>query len=409
MRRIVCFLALWCGLIGMGTAQTVVYVSEEGNDISWTGVAELPFKTVHRALEKVKNVSTPVEIRVAVGVYPISGEEKGELMIPANVTVKGGFLKKGVSGVQDVQAVNRDKAEGQSIFQGDSTCRIATVKGVLEQVVVTGGRAEGANGGGVLVESGGVVRNCIIRNNKASGRAPKVGDIILESGNFIDVSQYQYGQEDDVKGIVFWVNPKRDAPAGQRGRAVSLKGLTGNWAKYSGKWNDYLLQLPVEGKYCANIEEALEDTDGKVHTDFLLANTNSQIGFPLAEACRAVGPEWYLPAIGEIMWMLAEWNTVDNTFYELWNKIQTACGGNAAMMTGYFGCRPAVVNSVWYETNLLWISNAVFVSSTREADNDVWILSSMRNEARLEGQAIGTKMLSNVRFTLFNCYAVRCF
>lgn len=405
MRRIVCFLALWCGLIGMGTAQTVVYVSEEGNDISWTGVAELPFKTVHRALEKVKNVSTPVEIRVAVGVYPISGEEKGELMIPANVTVKGGFLKKGVSGVQDVQAVNRDKAEGQSIFQGDSTCRIATVKGVLEQVVVTGGRAEGANGGGVLVESGGVVRNCIIRNNKASGRAPKVGDIILESGNFIDVSQYQYGQEDDVKGIVFWVNPKRDAPAGQRGRAVSIKEFRSTWVEGSTKISDVKNNI-VAGTYFTTEEEALQDIDGKSATDFLLAHTNSVItDYPLARKCREYGEEWYLPAIGEVMWMLTEWNTVDNSFRILWNRIQAGCSANLTVMRSYFDLSdPTRASATWYDSGTLW-QDGNFASSSRKEDIGIWRLTSFYNQA-----ALGMlEVIIGKKLTSYKTYAVRCF
>lgn len=129
------------------SAQKVVYVSSNGSDF-WTGSRTQPLQTVHKALEQ----SGVTEVRVAVGKYKISVYGKGEIIVPAGVTVRGGYLEKTPHEVQDVLAENRGVAEGQSVFQGDSTCRIFEVGGVLEQVTVTGGRAEGGNGGGVFVK-----------------------------------------------------------------------------------------------------------------------------------------------------------------------------------------------------------------------------------------------------------------
>lgn len=316
-------LVLFAGIL---PAQKVVYVSERGDD-SWSGAQTLPYESVYKALESVKDVAGPVEIRVAVGKYLISaqkGKKKGELLVPANVTIRGGYIREG-TGVKDMLSDNRGNPDGQTIFQGDSTCRIATVKGVLEQVVVAGGRAEGANGGGILVESGGKVVNCIIRSNQASGSTPKVGDLLLKSGDFMDVSQYVYGQADEVVGIVFWVNPKRDAPVGERARAMSIKEFNEPWVavKNKCKYNEEFLVNLVEGTYCPEVESALSDTDGAANTELLLSNTNAYVtDFPLARACRNYGEGWYLPAIGEIMWILTEWNTVDNSFRMVWDKIQ---------------------------------------------------------------------------------------
>lgn len=420
MRRIVVFLISWCVCAGVGMAQTPVYVSAEGSDM-WSGAAATPFKTVHKALEKVKNTGGAAEIRVAVGVYPISAGNKGELIIPAHVTVKGGFSKNGVA-VQNELAGNPDKPEGQTIFQGDSTCRIATVEGVLERVVVTGGRAEGGNGGGVLVEAGGSLRDCIVRGNKASGRLPKVGDIILESGDFMDVSQYRYGQEDDVKGIVFWLNPQRDAPIGQRGRAVSIKmfSLT-QWVSgpLSGGANvvQTIKNELLKNVVCLSLpEEALLDTDGNKNTDLLLKGSYSVVtGFPLAKACREYGSEWYLPAAGELMWMLAEWSTVDNTYKILWDYIQKECQEDVTVMAKYFNLPPNVpANAKWYEkSGMLWVDDVGgrMASSSLSSQNGctVWVLTNFTGSSRLDCMNLINSMGKSVKYDTFRAYAVRCF
>ncbi|HBO27075.1 MULTISPECIES: DUF1565 domain-containing protein [Culturomica] len=413
MKRIlnVLMLVLFAGIL---PAQKVVYVSERGDD-SWSGAQTLPYESVYKALESVKDVAGPVEIRVAVGKYLISaqkGKKKGELLVPANVTIRGGYIREG-TGVKDMLSDNRGNPDGQTIFQGDSTCRIATVKGVLEQVVVAGGRAEGANGGGILVESGGKVVNCIIRSNQASGSTPKVGDLLLKSGDFMDVSQYVYGQADEVVGIVFWVNPKRDAPVGERARAMSIKEFNEPWVavKNKCKYNEEFLVNLVEGTYCPEVESALSDTDGAANTELLLSNTNAYVtDFPLARACRNYGEGWYLPAIGEIMWILTEWNTVDNSFRMVWDKIQIGSGSDMAVMNKYFGIvNPSIAYASWYEADLLWFKSWPTSSSRPDAVN-CWQLSGFYNEAALRTYVIvedrkGVATVTRPQMA----YAVKCF
>ena len=404
-------LVLFAGIL---PAQKVVYVSERGDD-SWSGAQTLPYESVYKALESVKDVAGPVEIRVAVGKYLISaqkGKKKGELLVPANVTIRGGYIREG-TGVKDMLSDNRGNPDGQTIFQGDSTCRIATVKGVLEQVVVAGGRAEGANGGGILVESGGKVVNCIIRSNQASGSTPKVGDLLLKSGDFMDVSQYVYGQADEVVGIVFWVNPKRDAPVGERARAMSIKEFNEPWVavKNKCKYNEEFLVNLVEGTYCPEVESALSDTDGAANTELLLSNTNAYVtDFPLARACRNYGEGWYLPAIGEIMWILTEWNTVDNSFRMVWDKIQIGSGSDMAVMNKYFGIvNLSIAYASWYEAALLWFKSWP-TSSSRPDAVTCWQLSGFYNEAALRTYVIvedrkGVATVTRPQMA----YAVKCF
>lgn len=406
-------LVLFAGIL---PAQKVVYVSERGDD-SWSGAQTLPYESVYKALESVKDVAGPVEIRVAVGKYLISaqkGKKKGELLVPANVTIRGGYVREG-TGVKDMLSDNRGNPDGQTIFQGDSTCRIATVKGVLEQVVVAGGRAEGANGGGILVESGGTVVNCIIRNNQASGSTPKVGDLLLKSGDFMDVSQYVYGQADEVMGIVFWVNPKRDAPVGERARAMSIKEFYEPWVAVKNKCNykeEFLVNL-VEGTYCPDVESALSDTDGAANTELLLSNTNAYVtDFPLARACRNYGEGWYLPAIGEIMWILTEWNTVDNSFRMVWDKIQTGSGADMAVMNKYFGfVNPSNAYASWYEADLLWFKYYYDpTSSSRKDAVNCWQLTSFYNEAALKAYLfVEDRKGVAVAQSAQKAYAVKCF
>lgn len=405
-------LVLFAGIL---PAQKVVYVSERGDD-SWSGAQTLPYESVYKALESVKDVAGPVEIRVAVGKYLISaqkGKKKGELLVPANVTIRGGYVREG-TGVKDMLSDNRGNPDGQTIFQGDSTCRIATVKGVLEQVVVAGGRVEGANGGGILVESGGKVVNCIIRSNQASGSTPKVGDLLLKSGDFMDVSQYVYGQADEVVGIVFWVNPKRDAPVGERARAMSIKEFYEPWVAVKNKCNykeEFLVNL-VAGTYCPDVESALSDTDGAANTELLLSNTNAYVtDFPLARACRNYGEGWYLPAIGEIMWILTEWNTVDNSFRIVWDKIQTGSGADMVVMNKYFGfVNPSSAYASWYEADLLWFKYYDPTSSSRKDAVNCWHLTSFYNKAALETYLFVQDRRGVVEAQpAQKAYAVKCF
>lgn len=386
-----------CG-ISLAAQEQVIYVSANGSD-TWVGSQTQPYGTIYKALEVAAARSGTVEVRVAVGVYPVSitkAPKKGTLVIPVHVTLKGGYLNGEAFSVQNVLAPDRESPAGQTILQGDSTCRVALVKGGLEQVVVTGGRAEGANGGGVLVESGGSVNNCIIHSNQASGRAPKVGDLLMKNGDYVDVSSITYEQKDQVAGVVFWVNPKRDAPKGERGRAVSVKQFRNNMIApigYTGglvsKKSCFITNVPDLPPYYEEIEEAINDMDGKANTDDWSGYVNSCVEFPLAKDCRSLGEQWYIPAAGEVMLILTEWSMVENTFHVLWDKIWAGASGNQEIIRDYFGLNSSAIGS-WYNTGEHFLlTPGQLISSTRANKQNIWILtSSFINASKLNSLSI---------------------
>lgn len=386
------------------SAQKVVYVSSNGSDF-WTGSRTQPLQTVHKALEQ----SGVTEVRVAVGKYKISVYGKGEIIVPAGVTVRGGYLEKTPHEVQDVLAENRGVAEGQSVFQGDSTCRIFEVGGVLEQVTVTGGRAEGGNGGGVFVKSGGLVKNCIVWGNQAAGKAPKVGDLLMKNGDCMDVSLFTYDQKDDVAGIVFWVNPQRDAPKGERGRALSVKTLDDYWMKskgYTGGNVSVSAVFPEFAPYSSVETGALTDMDGDANTAKILG-ASSDFEYPLAVLCRSIGAEWYLPAIGEIMCIMAEWSVVDDVFEILWNRVQTGSGGSRVVMQNYFGCTSANALNPWRQSgSMMFAVMANIISSSCHTKSEVWAVRSFTNIEALGSVEVYTKMGKNHKFNKYKTFAV---
>ena len=52
-----------------------------------------------------------------------------------------------------------------------------------------------------------------------------------------------------------------------------------------------------------NFNGVLSASDGKTNTDYLVALSDSGSPYPAAQACRALGPEWYLPSRDEAMLM----------------------------------------------------------------------------------------------------------
>lgn len=407
MKRV---LLLFCLLLSVTalSAQKVLYVSSNGSD-TWTGSRTQPFLTVYKALEQ----PGVTEIRVAVGSYKISVYDRGEIAIPAGVAVKGGYLEEAPHEVQDILAEDRSVVAGQTVFQGDSTCRIFEVAGLLEQVTVTGGRAEGGNGGGVFVKSGGVVKNCIIWGNQASGRAPKVGDLLMKNGDCMDASLFTYEQRDDVEGVVFWINPHRDAPKGERGRAMSVKTLTDFWMKPKGYSGTSLVQVDVEfpdfAPYLPSPADAITDLSGDVNTTKILASS-AEFEYPLAKLCRDMGEEWYLPAMGEIMYIMAEWSIVDDVFEILWDKVQAGCGGNRAYMQDYFGCETNDAILPWKSADvLLHTKTANVASSSCIEKSEVWRLGSFVNAAALESENVYSKMGKKYKFPEVKSVAIRKF
>lgn len=407
MKRLLFVVGVLFLLSGVLQAQ-IIYVSPHGSD-SWTGSNTQPYQTVHKALEK----AGVKEVRVAVGSYKVSIRQKGEIVIPRGVTVRGGYLKKTPHEVLDIQSDNLGTIEGQTILQGDSTCRIAKVSGLLEQVTVTGGFAQAGNGGGVYVVAGGVVRNCIISGNQASARAPKVGDLLMKNGDYLDASLFTYDQRNDVAGIVFWVNPQRNAPPGERGRAVSVKSLSMSWIQppgYDGSsMVNVLFPFPEFMPYYTSVEAALQDFAGDVNTTNIL-NASADFEYPLAVACRALGPEWYLPAAGEIMWIMGEWSVVDYVFEILWDKIRAGCGYSRAYVEQYFGHAPLDPTKNWEDVDfILHTKSASLASSSSKDKQNAWTLSTFSNEAALTTGALYGAGGKRYRFLKFGGLSVRKF
>lgn len=410
MKRVL-FLFCLLFLVTSLSAQKVLYVSSNGSD-TWSGSRTQPYQTVHKALQQ----SGVTEIRVAVGNYKISVYDQGQILIPAGVAVKGGYSEKAPHEVQDVLVEDRSVVSGQSVFQGDSTCRIFEVAGVLEQVTVTGGRAEGGNGGGVYVKSGGVMKNCIVWGNQAAGEAPKVGDLLMKNGVCMDVSLFTYDQKDDVDGIVFWVNPQRDAPKGERGRAMSIKTLNDYWMKHKNYTGNKAIDIaddvafPEFAPYFLSESVALTDLEGEANTDKILA-ISSDFEFPLIKACRNMGAKWYTPAIGEIMFLTAEWSVVDDVLEILWNRVQTGSGGSRTVMQNYFGCTSANALKPWRLCgSIMFSAGSNIISSSCQTGSTVWAVRSFTNIEALSNAPIYRKTSgTKYTFTKYNTFAVRKF
>jgi len=112
------------------------------------------------------------EIRVAVGLYLID-EGDDQLVIPAGKTVTGGYTDNFARRIYPGEATSNDEMtilDGNSLrnTSPDDKHRVATVEGILEGCLIRNGHANrGENGGGVLINDGGTVQNCIIKGNVA--------------------------------------------------------------------------------------------------------------------------------------------------------------------------------------------------------------------------------------------------
>jgi formylglycine-generating enzyme required for sulfatase activity len=109
-------------------------------------------------------------IKVAVGRYFLDTQ----LEIPAGVTVIGGF-KNGFADEDRIYPGAATSVDDMTVLDGNSLVltkpadkhRVATVRGVLDGVLVRNGHVRNDNGGGLLIDGGGTVKNCIIRGNVA--------------------------------------------------------------------------------------------------------------------------------------------------------------------------------------------------------------------------------------------------
>lgn len=369
MKRVMLMVMLLC--IGWGIkAQNLIYVNlDKGSDSGSGGIA-----TPYLSLKKALSVATaPSEVRLMIredgkkAVYTVDGE----LTIPRDVKVVGGYNIRGeqIAGA----ALN-------IIVQGDSTSRIFKVAGTLEGVTVTGGKCKGGNGGGVYVLSGGKVLNCIITDNVASYQLPKVGDLLMKDGTYMDVSLFTYDQVNDLKGVVFWVNPDKSA--------VSPKGwaVSPYFAQEKEWWTgDNSGVTGTDASYFLTLQDALRDMDGKSNTQRFAGNA----GCAVIQDCLNFGDskDFYLPSLGQLYCLLVGWSEVEDAFAKLWGVIQPK--QELAVIQGLFGpsARAYSKKTVWSETQHFMHLRSCLVSSTLKDKKNIWVLYDLYEKSYIDGQA----------------------
>lgn len=157
-KKIFTFCLLLCSVM-IVQAQKVVTVSASGG---YSGLK----KTVEEAIGGTT-------VKVQIGRY-IDKENKGAIMVPAGVTVIGGYTGTFADGDRIYPGKAADKDE-MTVLDGNSLMklpgekdRVAIVEGTLEGCMIRNGHVRGGeNGGGVLIREGGLVVNCILKGNVA--------------------------------------------------------------------------------------------------------------------------------------------------------------------------------------------------------------------------------------------------
>ncbi|MBP5651011.1 MAG: hypothetical protein J6X01_08060 [Bacteroidales bacterium] len=185
MRKILILWLLLCSWGMMASAQTDLFVSSAAADDSHSGYSwENAKKTIGAALNMAEGTTI---IHVMVGNY----ELPAELIIPAGVTVRGGYLTAS-TGTDLSQRRNPgsnsywNDPTACTILSGQHQHRIATVQNGsgLEACVVRDGLTNSI-GGGVLIQ-GGSVFNCVITNcmayNHENMAGARGGGVYLQSG-----------------------------------------------------------------------------------------------------------------------------------------------------------------------------------------------------------------------------------
>lgn len=184
----------------------------------------------------LSGASSGTIIWVAAGTYT-----ENELIIPAGVTVIGGFPPNATTYEQRIYPGVATAAQ-KSVLDGNYSHRVATVKGTLDGFIIKKGytytgstsETEPGKGGGVLID-GGIVQNCIIQNNVAAIKAPSpytipgtyvasIGDIyctdgtilkptyhIDQDGKYVATLDISYFTGHTPMGIVYYVNPAPSA------------------------------------------------------------------------------------------------------------------------------------------------------------------------------------------------------
>lgn len=377
MKRIVVCVLLTMLMVFQGSllkAQQEIYVSLLDGWDDWnSGVLMQPFKTVEKAIAKAVAVGAK-EVRVVVGEYHLSSE----LKIPVNLSLIGGYKSK--------ETVRVQNSAEQTILIGSGSKRVAVVEGLLEGVTVKGGFCKGGNGGGVFVKSTGRVVNCIVVENKATFLLPKVGDLLMKDGTYLDVNNFTYDQRANVEGVIFWVNPDKGADIGKQGYAV------GTGAAYNVRWAN---SLNKSGTFCKTISDAVSDMDGRGNTDDLKSRYTD---CNAVNKCREKGAQWSLPALGQLMQLAAEWSVLEISFGKLWDEMLKIPGNRLVEMQAFFGSGVEINERGWSGSQHFLVSSGMLFSSTLQDKSNVWKLEEII-ETTIVGKA-SLKDFGNVLFVV---------
>ena len=243
MKRILLLILILYGCIGMGIAQTSVFVSaaasnDNGDGLSW----ETAKQTIAAGLAVVGENGT---VYVKAGTYNISAP----LVIPAGVSVCGGFSLN-ATGTDTAQ--NKQRLPGLNsqwanvsvctIIVGNGSHRIATVNGLLEACVLRRG-FDTDKGGGVLID-GGTVRYCVIKECDAINE----NTLVAEGGG-------AYIRNDGLLTNCVITECRADiGPAVSGGNGSLINNtITRNWPSHCGTVTDYdgnVYNTVVIGQQC---------------------------------------------------------------------------------------------------------------------------------------------------------------
>lgn len=342
----------------------------------------------------LSGASTGSIIWVAAGTYT-----ENELIIPAGVTVIGGFPPNATTYEQRIYPGVATAAQ-RSVLDGNYSHRVATVKGTLDGFTIKKGytyigSSTGTSpgyGGGVLID-GGIVQNCIIQNNVAAIRPPSpetipstfvvsIGDIyctdgtilkptyhIDANGKYIATLAASYFAGHIPMGIVYYVNP---APSVREFFIMGIPKMNGTAVDASCNWVNVspAVDIPTIPSY-ATADAAKLDTAGFTNTKNMVIEGNKWVtngtpwndfssgksgvkfareyNFPSGTIGR-----WYLPAASQMLHLWDVYPQMDACARLLkergfWTALNTIYNNNSTIFssTGYWTSTEHNAQNAW--------------------------------------------------------------
>lgn len=343
-------------------------------------------------------------IWVAAGTYT-----EAELIIPAGVTVIGGFPPNATTYEQRIYPGVATVAQ-QSILDGTYSHRVATIKGtstakgtldgftVKKGYTYIGGPAgtSAGYGGGVLID-GGIVQNCIIQNNVAAIRPPSpevipgtfvasIGDIYCTDGTILKPTYHIDANGKYVAtlaaahftghipmGIVYYVNP---APSAKEFFIMGIPKMNGTEVDASCNWVNVspAVDIPTIPSY-ATADAAKLDTAGFTNTKNMVIEGNKWVtnGTPWTDFSSGksgvkfareynfpsgtIG-RWYLPSASQMLHLWDVYPQMD------------ACA-RLLKERGFW----TALNTIYNNNSTIFSSTGYWTSSEHNAQN-AWILNT---------------------------------